>query len=80
MSALKALFAILIIAIIILVFFNINVLHNKWLVLGLTALIVMLLALAFFEMIGKIISIVISIAAFLLILFLLLVFLKMAGV
>lgn len=80
MSVLKVLFGLLAVAIVLLVFFNINVLQNNWLLLGFAFVIVLSLVLAIFDLIKKVVSMIIGFVAFLLFLFLLLVFLKMATV
>lgn len=72
MSALKWLFAILAVAIALAIFFNINILQNKTLLLVFSGILVLLLVLSFFEMIGRLFGIIITIAAFLFLLYLLL--------
>lgn len=78
MSALKWIIALLIVAIVSTTFFHINILQSKPLLLVLGGAMLVLLVMAFLEIIEGLIRIVVSIAAFLFLVYLLMIVLTLS--
>ena len=77
MSTFKWLLGLLIVAIVLTVFLHINILQSRPLLLVFAGVIIVLLIIAFLEVIGRAIGIAVSIAAFLFLVYLLMIAFKM---